>query len=309
MPVDDFLVGLNHLSPNVSLEATPANGPSDPSNRSAFDLSYPADPAAVAAQLDLWTSVNFDFDSPLNPPGPPPPSFDRAFDHRSLGDGADSFKAPFGQVALPSTISPDLTLGPWNGAGVDQSFMPPAASIAVNPNDAGRSIGEQVHDGRHPGNHTTGVGTEGLTPAAIEDEDSANRKAIEEDKRRRNTLASGTRSYTSYDESDVVIHRTARFRVKKKQREQALEQSAKELQDRVGSLEKEVEALQKENGWLRNLVLDRVRFGVFEVRGSDGLRCCAQGVSLENAPEGFNRAPPAPVATTSKGKSAKRVKV
>lgn len=273
MPVDDFLVGLNHLSPNVSLEASPANGPADPSNRSAFDLSYPADPAAVAAQLDIWTSVNFDFDSPLNPPTGPPPSFDRAFDHRSLGDAETYKSSPFDEANLPVTISPDLTLGAWPSV-VDPALLPShAGSIAVNPTESGRHIGEQINDARHPGNHTTGVGTEVFTPAGYEDEDSANRRAIEEDKRRRNTLAS------------------ARFRVKKKQREQALEQSAKELQDRVGALEKEVEALQKENGWLRNLVLDR-------------------GVSLDNAPEGFNKSPvvAAPVTTNGKGKGAKRVK-
>ncbi|KPV76371.1 uncharacterized protein RHOBADRAFT_6700, partial [Rhodotorula graminis WP1] len=58
-----------------------------------------------------------------------------------------------------------------------------------------------------------------------------------EDKRRRNTAAS------------------ARFRVKKKQREQELEQTAKELRERVAGLEKEVDTLKTENGWLRSLVV------------------------------------------------------
>lgn len=63
--------------------------------------------------------------------------------------------------------------------------------------------------------------------------------AAEEDKRRRNTAAS------------------ARFRVKKKQREQALERTAKELGDKAKELEKRVNQLETENEWLRGLVVDR----------------------------------------------------
>lgn len=79
---------------------------------------------------------------------------------------------------------------------------------------------------------------EGIDPKGLDDED-LNRLAIEEDKRRRNTAAS------------------ARFRVKKKQREQALEMEAKELRERVAVLEKEVDTLKTENGWLRGLITDK----------------------------------------------------
>jgi len=65
--------------------------------------------------------------------------------------------------------------------------------------------------------------------------------AIEEDKRRRNTAAS------------------ARFRVKKKERVPAMQKTAQQLQDRVTDLEKEVDTLRKENGWLRGLITDRER--------------------------------------------------
>lgn len=67
----------------------------------------------------------------------------------------------------------------------------------------------------------------------------ANRVAVEEDKRRRNTAAS------------------ARFRIKKKQREQALEQAAKELERRVHDLEEENNRLTTENGWLKSLITIR----------------------------------------------------
>lgn len=58
-----------------------------------------------------------------------------------------------------------------------------------------------------------------------------------EDKRRRNTAAS------------------ARFRLKKKEREAALEKRAKELEVKVSELEKECEGLRRENGWLKGLVV------------------------------------------------------
>lgn len=63
--------------------------------------------------------------------------------------------------------------------------------------------------------------------------------AAEEDKRRRNTAAS------------------ARFRVKKKQREQALEKTAKEMTDRATALEAKVNQLEMENKWLKGLITER----------------------------------------------------
>ncbi|KAK1985185.1 basic region leucine zipper [Colletotrichum cereale] len=65
------------------------------------------------------------------------------------------------------------------------------------------------------------------------------RVAAEEDKRRRNTAAS------------------ARFRIKKKQREQALEKSAKEMSDKVSALEQRINLLETENRWLKNLVMEK----------------------------------------------------
>ncbi|KAK9466788.1 hypothetical protein V1512DRAFT_262361 [Lipomyces arxii] len=74
---------------------------------------------------------------------------------------------------------------------------------------------------------------EGLTP-----EDSS-KYAADEDKRRRNTAAS------------------ARFRIKKKQREQEMERTAKDLRDKVGQLENRIVQLEMENKWLKNLVVEK----------------------------------------------------
>jgi len=72
-----------------------------------------------------------------------------------------------------------------------------------------------------------------------EPETAASRLAAEEDKRRRNTAAS------------------ARFRVKKKQREQALEQTAKDLESKAKGLEQRIGQLETENEWLRGLVVEK----------------------------------------------------
>jgi Skp family chaperone for outer membrane proteins len=80
------------------------------------------------------------------------------------------------------------------------------------------------------------------------------RLAAEEDKRRRNTAAS------------------ARFRVKKKQRDQELERKAKEMADKVHDLEKKVGQLELENRWLRNLLMEKNTGGqTREERAKDGV--------------------------------------
>lgn len=77
------------------------------------------------------------------------------------------------------------------------------------------------------------------SPASNLGQDEDSRIATEEDKRRRNTAAS------------------ARFRVKKKQREAALEQKAKELNDKTSTLEQRIGQLQTENEWLKSLITEK----------------------------------------------------
>lgn len=74
-----------------------------------------------------------------------------------------------------------------------------------------------------------------------EEEDSPEhtRASAEEDKRRRNTAAS------------------ARFRIKKKLREQQMERTAKDLQDKVDALQTKVVQLEMENQWLRDIVVQK----------------------------------------------------
>ena len=92
-----------------------------------------------------------------------------------------------------------------------------------------------------------------------------------EDKRRRNTAAS------------------ARFRMKKKEREAALEKKAAELEMRVGALERECEGLRRENGWLKGLVV-----GV--TGASSGTVVSPQQLQQLTAGAGAPPSPPAPAA-------------
>jgi hypothetical protein len=63
--------------------------------------------------------------------------------------------------------------------------------------------------------------------------------AASEDKRKRNTAAS------------------ARFRIKKKLKEQEMEQRSKEMHEKVSNLEKKLKTLEMENKCLRNLILQQ----------------------------------------------------
>ncbi len=80
--------------------------------------------------------------------------------------------------------------------------------------------------------------------------------SIAEEKRRRNTAASGESREdkfgpsTTINECFVVL-----FRIKKKQRTINLERSVSELTGRADELEKEVADLRRENGWLKEIVM------------------------------------------------------
>lgn len=107
---------------------------------------------------------------------------------------------------------------------------------ALTPSDVSSSISPptgQVGNTKYstlvPGDH--------LASALTQEEDS--RVVAEEDRRRRNTAAS------------------ARFRMKKKQREQTLERSVRETTEKNSSLEARIAQLEMENRWLKNLLTEK----------------------------------------------------
>ncbi|KAL8992473.1 MAG: hypothetical protein Q9169_007080 [Polycauliona sp. 2 TL-2023] len=105
------------------------------------------------------------------------------------------------------------------------------------------------------------------SPSSPLAQDEPSRLAAEEDKRRRNTAAS------------------ARFRVKKKQREAALEQKAKELNDKTSGLEQRIGQLQTENEWLKNLLTEKKGKEYLEVEWK-AFKRRAGSVSDESEKEG-----------------------
>ncbi|GAA6055455.1 hypothetical protein JCM3770_002835 [Rhodotorula araucariae] len=294
---------------------TPANGAAR--DRSDETLSFPCDSNALQAQLEAWTNVAFEFDSPdfadaaaldeVKPAAAPSPAADERnryaarvgeFGFKPLlavhdepassvdlsallgtaGAASGSAADPFAPSNLTSgsLVDPALSLPSFAAVApaLPPSFFAPETPAAA----AGLELASPAYDAPSPAT-TTASGKkskgsaaaaaaasvaaskkkrspsaavaaklanaaktlplpDGVDPSSLK-EDELNRLAIEEDKRRRNTAAS------------------ARFRVKKKQREQALEQTAKELKERVAILEKEVDTLRTENGWLRSLVVDK----------------------------------------------------
>lgn len=103
------------------------------------------------------------------------------------------------------------------------NFSSPPTSLAAGPQPGDKRKASEAVDPAQP----------------VVYENEASQLAAEEDKRRRNTAAS------------------ARFRVKKKQREQALEKSAKEMQDKMLALENKINQLETENKWLKSLVVEK----------------------------------------------------
>ncbi|PSS23469.1 hypothetical protein M430DRAFT_17389 [Amorphotheca resinae ATCC 22711] len=84
--------------------------------------------------------------------------------------------------------------------------------------------------------------------------------------------SSGSEPQHSHDEADLKRLRntaaSARFRAKKKAREQSLERNAQEKREKLRVLEGRVRELETENAWLRDLIMD-VR-GVREKKKDDG---------------------------------------
>jgi len=140
---------------------------------------------------------------------------------------------------------PDVATDFGNFGTVETASVPPQQPFYTTYNTpiqpapaAGFSPADQIAQSPLPrDNGRSRAGTVQSVDHAPMEEKS--RVAAEEDKRRRNTAAS------------------ARFRVKKKQREQALEKSLKEAQDKSSKLEAKVSQLELENRWLKNLITEK----------------------------------------------------
>jgi len=120
-------------------------------------------------------------------------------------------------------------------------------AVTSNPN---KSAPHHQHSSHHNCDKSSSPNNNNSNPSGNEDDD-ANRLAHDEDKRRRNTLAS------------------ARFRMKKKMKEQEIERTAREMRERVADLEKQVDSLTQENKWLRGLIVDSTASKLVTVQAQD----------------------------------------
>jgi len=117
-----------------------------------------------------------------------------------------------------SSYNTPIQPAPAHGFGPVETQLSPAASTS------GPASGRRKADPVSPNTLTS---------------EEKSRLAAEEDKRRRNTAAS------------------ARFRIKKKQREQALERTVKEVQEKNDKLEAKLSQLEMENKWLKDLITEK----------------------------------------------------
>ncbi|PNS13984.1 Regulatory protein cys-3 [Sphaceloma murrayae] len=213
---------------------------------SAADMTQQEDFSNFEGDLDLFTNADF-FDFDLNAPvsdipngiqfasvQQPSSPANSATDKLAFVNQQQFFPGAFNQFqanpALPGRTS--LPPSPPNGvpfAGQIQQSQPTVPS----PSQFQTALSSSPHTGdKRKSVHMATLSN----PAELEEQA---RNAAEEDKRRRNTAAS------------------ARFRVKKKQREQALEKTAKELSEKVHVLEARIGQLELENQWLKGLITEK----------------------------------------------------
>ncbi|KAI6779799.1 Regulatory protein cys-like protein [Emericellopsis cladophorae] len=233
-------------APNVSQYIRDLNAIS-PQDNSPRDEGFNLDD-------ELFTFTNtqfFDLDSGQNTDFQAPP----AKSDPAATPAAEDPASVMGDISNMDFMNGEFNFGDFNAYQAPaMGAFPPAESThsfqPVQPSH-GPAFPGQVHpaqpsqfqqptpvragDKRKSSEITSTASTPGH-PANLEE---ASRVAAEEDKRRRNTAAS------------------ARFRIKKKQREQALEKSAKEMNEKVAGLESRVSQLETENKWLKNLLVEK----------------------------------------------------
>ena len=152
----------------------------------------------------------------------------------------NSFLAAFAMGGQSSQLShlPPLTTSMAQLLALPHGVSPQYSPLTHRPSSNSEESFVPVKETRTRKASITTVDSPNYRDGSVSpSEATSNPLTAAEDKRRRNTAAS------------------ARFRLKKKEREAALEGKAKELETKVTELERECEGLRRENGWLRGLVV------------------------------------------------------
>ncbi|KAL5338409.1 hypothetical protein BJX70DRAFT_366971 [Aspergillus crustosus] len=185
-------------------------------------LNMPYDPTEGMGGLSVSSYESIDDEhSPINVRGYP----------YHAGDKTINYSVPdhmLSHSAYP--IYPPISYGPDDVGHAPGAMTPSDVSSSISPPNG--QIGNSKYSTQIPGDHiASALGQVG--------QDEHSRRAAEEDRRRRNTAAS------------------ARFRMKKKQREQTLERTVRETTEKNASLEARVAQLEMENRWLKNLLTEK----------------------------------------------------
>ena len=250
-------------------------------------LAYPE----LSAQLDLWTNLTFDSDESYAHRHADAKSSNTAEEEeeaRSPLTGEKAIRDGHINVVTPTNVVVNQPHNPSDAAAQPLDINSFLAAFAIEryggqPSQLSQlphlatsmaqllALPHGVSPPYSPSSEESIVPVKGVRTrkASITNDDyrddsvspsdvASNPLTAAEDKRRRNTAAS------------------ARFRLKKKEREAALEGKAKELETKVTELERECEGLRRENGWLRGLVVGVTGAG----QGSNASQGLIAGSSL-----------------------------
>ncbi|QSS51549.1 MetR protein [Histoplasma capsulatum var. duboisii H88] len=224
----------------------------------------------VDAELALFTNAEFlDFD----PVGELPVEIPVKYETAEGSEGTDMRNSP--DTTTPISAGGDNVkyidmLNDFNvqnySSGYPSSMLPIQAPVypppqtqgpspnvtPLTPSDVKRLITPQAIPGPSPSSAISSPTTTAPAPASqgtkrkqdavvpgTQSIDEAARLAQEEDKRRRNTAAS------------------ARFRIKKKEREKNMERTVKDVTAKNATLEARITQLEMENRWLKNLITEK----------------------------------------------------
>jgi Basic region leucine zipper len=264
------------------LNLVQAAQPSDSYLADSQDLLNLSQFPELSAQLDIWSNLSFQSDEPLVRHNDKKSGGETEESPHSVEDDEDDdpedgqpaqadnhVNVVMGDPVSTQPTQPRTTSHPLSafdigsilaGFGVDPFAVPPMQSTSSAPSLA--QILSLYSQAAHPlplasaatepnpqaqgskrarvrrisvSKGTSDHASDGVPPA--DSSSMSTPLSAAEDKRRRNTAAS------------------ARFRLKKKEREAALEKKSKELEIRVTELERECEGLRRENGWLKGLVV------------------------------------------------------
>ncbi|ORE09819.1 hypothetical protein BCV72DRAFT_52777 [Rhizopus microsporus var. microsporus] len=196
------------------------------------------EPEAISKNdLNLWTNAQFTYD--IKPPTAQSPEGDKSPDSSSSSsnNSPNNENMAYGYLTqvppIPIDYAPmfrNITVSPENLSHTThhQPLLPKVslddlAKVLLSPMTPDTTVTQKSNNN----NKSSKV------------IDNKEKNAVDEDKRKRNTAAS------------------ARFRIKKKQREQSMQETVKEMTEKSEALQNRVHELEQEIKWLRGLLIEK----------------------------------------------------